>query len=181
MSMTEEVTCRLRVRTNNSDAKVVSLNDCLDIPLDTRRKWAEQITQRFRPGENKQVIRAWDLILNLDGSIEFSSDQLLPKPGWKYIYPVHYRIPLDTIEDLEQEDQVKRAELFAVGGILYSIYSNKEPFEQLSDEQVRERFRNADVPEDILTLPSWPIILSCWSVEFAEELKKTLRKSYHFR
>ena len=183
MSITKEVICRLQLKTESSqetDGSLVSLKDSPHIPLSTREKWATQITTSFQPGsENTRVIRAWDLIFNLDGSIESRSEPSLADEKFQYIYPAHYRIPSDTISDLSQEEQVRRAELFAVGSILYAIYSSKEPFEQFTDEQVQSRFRNGEVPEDILAFSSWPIILSCWSIEFDTELQKTLRKTLH--
>ncbi|MCJ1254776.1 hypothetical protein MMC24_002592 [Lignoscripta atroalba] len=170
---TTEVTCQIRVRTTTS---LSTLRECPKIPTAIRQKWVRQLSKEFQlqPNKTKQAIRPWDLILNEDGTVESCAEPFAPKEGHGYVYPAHFRIPPCTIEDLLPDDQVKRAELFAFGSVLYHIYTGKKPFEEVDsdddDDQVQSRFLNADTPPDLTSVPSWPIILSCWSLEFAKEL-----------
>lgn len=104
-------------------------------------------------------------------------------------YPPRFRIPPATTADLDLEEQVRRAELFASGSVLYQIYNGgKEPFEgeledDISDDNdaatIQACCSAGDVPAALTTLPcsSWPVILACWSVEFKQELETLLRRT----
>jgi hypothetical protein len=70
--------------------------------------------------------------------------------------------------------------MFALRSLLYEINSDKKPFEELSDNEVQLRFSNKDFPGDITSLQLWPIIRSCWSLEFSKEVKKIGKPLYHF-
>jgi len=90
-------------------------------------------------------------------------------------YPASYRIPSGTISRFPNEEGLRRAHLFAFGSMMYEIYSEhgKPPFDGISDSDVQSLFGRALFPE-VTSLPQWPIILSCWSTEFAKELHKIL-------
>ncbi|MCJ1457186.1 hypothetical protein MMC28_007553 [Mycoblastus sanguinarius] len=142
----------------------------------TRKSWVEGM-KRFVESETEyQHIRPLDFLFFLDGFVEVqpSSDQTTPLPC-PTTYPPPYRIPPETITDLEPNEKVRRSELFALGSLIYEIYANEAPFESLKDSDVQARYRSAQFP-NVTHLPQWPIILSCWSVEFARELYAILSK-----
>jgi hypothetical protein len=121
-------------------------------------------------------IRPWDFVLSFDDSVR-SLAVPSSEDDHNRVYPARYRIPPATIEDLDEGERVKRAELFALGSILYEIWFSRKPFEELSDVEVQIRYSNANVPEDVTTLSQGPVILSCWSVEFARELYQIVGQS----
>lgn len=77
-------------------------------------------------------------------------------------YPPRFRIPLTTIIDLDLKEQVRRAELFTCGSVLYQIYNDsKKPFEgelkdDISDNNntiiIQARFNVEDVSTALTTL-----------------------------
>ena len=141
-----------------------------DIENSTRKSWVKGINEFVKPGTEHPHIRPIDFLLLPDGSVDLQdfSDQTdlqcLPTS-----YPSPYCIPLETISDLEPNERVRRTELFALGSIIYEIYANESPFEGLAESEIQPRFLRAEFPK-VTHLPQWPIILSCWSVEFATEL-----------
>lgn len=141
----------------------------------TRKSWVDGM-KRFVESETEyQRIRPLDFLCFLDGSVEVQSfDETCPDliPS---TYPSAYRIPPETITDLGPNEKVRRAELFALGSMIYEIYADEAPFEGLEDGDVQARYRRAQYPE-VTHLPQWPMILSCWSVEFARELYAILSK-----
>jgi len=90
-------------------------------------------------------------------------------------YPASYRIPPETISQFPEKERINRAHLFAFASMMYEVYSEqcKPPFDGLSETEIQERFSRAEFPE-VTSLPQWPIILACWSTEFAKELSKIL-------
>lgn len=116
----------------------------------------------------------------MDGSAEITCHHVRPPvEGQTYVYPVHFRIPPCSIKDLLKEDQVKRAESFAWGTLLYMVFAGKEPFDGLIDSEVQSRFANADLPQNMLDISALPIILSCWSHEFATMLQSLAGKIFY--
>jgi hypothetical protein len=97
------------------------------------------------------------------------------------VYLIRCRILPATIEDFDEGERVKRVELFALENIVYEIWFNRKPFEELSDVEVQIRYNNANVPENVTTLSWGPIILSCWSVEFVRELYQIVGASLRLR
>lgn len=184
--MESEVTCRVRVKapfSNNEDVSLtenqplVTLGDCPDIAIETRLQWAHEIAIKFLDcPELCDTIRPWDFILGLDGSVESIA---VPPSESRHneVYPARFRIPPDTLLGLGQEEKNKRAEAFALGGLLYEIVSLKRPFEELNDDEIQSRYRKGEFPDDIWSLPLSLTILGCWSLEFSKEVEKIGVKS----
>lgn len=59
-----------------------------------------------------------------------------------------------------------------MASLLYEIMSGKEPFQELTDDEVQRRFSNGDFPDDAASLPNSLFIYSGWSEEFSQELTK---------
>ena len=172
------MTCRMLVEILSEESESPTLlrpRDVTDISDSTRQSWVDGMKRFVESGTEDQRIRPLDFHLSLDGSVEVQpSDQtspdLLPNT-----YPSAYRIPPETIIDLEPHERVRRAELFALGSMIYEISAEQAPFESFEDSDIQARYRRAEYPP-VTHLPQWPIILSCWSVEFARELSAILSK-----
>ena len=180
MEPQEVVSCRIRVRASASETGPPTLTKVHDHPkttTDIRKQWVKGICTAVEFEKDYQKIRPLDFVLGLDGSVEHVSSALPEKnvlssdTDYPTVYASPYQIPPKTIEDLNDKEKVRRAVLFALGGLIYEIHSGKEPFERLDDNEVQRRYTNAEFP-DVRALEQWPLILSCWSVEFAGELSK---------
>jgi hypothetical protein len=187
------LTCRVRLQLPNRPPDKLSLvlfDEQTDITTDTRRQWAEHLIKTFHPNSNpSQTIRPLDIILFPDGRIEAphlstskNIDNKTPTSEDKNddaaLYPAAYRIPPHTIADLDHHDRILREECFALGSLLYELFNNSPPFADLPDETIQQRFSAAEFPKKVLDFPKWPIILSCWSLEFAVELQRMCQYTY---
>lgn len=59
-------------------------------------------------------------------------------------YPARFQIPPRTLWGLDEEQKVKRAEMFAMASLLYEIFSGTQIFEGLSGDEVQDRFSNGE-------------------------------------
>src|SRR5690606_18641999 len=122
----EGITCRVRAKvpiaceTNGvTNCELVALKDCKSLQS---KKWAESFIGFLSSytTENTAIIpRPFDFVLKQDGSIELSSDEEPPPLQQGAAYPAPLRIPAHTFVGLDDEDIKRRAELFALGGLLY--------------------------------------------------------------
>ena len=71
---------------------------------------------------------------------------------------------------LDEAEKVWRVEMFARASLLYEIFSGTKPFEDLTDDEVQDRFSNGKFPNDAISLPHSLNIYSGWSEEFAQKL-----------
>lgn len=174
----EDVPYRIRVRVSHADIEdhLVNMSEFSDGSEEVRKQWVEKITDHIWGSQNTssslEVIRPWDFILGPDGSVESLTISSKPEGEGQSsgMYPARYRIPPASIDSLGRQEKINRQERFAFATLLYEIASGKKPFELLSDEEVQQRYSNAEFPNDVRTLPP-PLlitILSFWSVEFAE-------------
>lgn len=170
-----EIPYSVLVNTENENYVPIESYDFSTVSVDIRSQWAERILQGLQSGRSGlQAIRTCKIVLNKNGTADVNAAPTLPTEKWRYVYPTRFRIPPATIADLPLQEQVVRAEDFAFGSLLYHIYSDHRPFDNLPDEYVEARFANAEIPDDILNLDQWLMILSCWSFEFARELKGSI-------
>lgn len=184
----EEMLCRLRIAT---DAETyIKVRDAPDIASssETRRKWVAgmQAVVAGSCNEDDVKIRPLDFVLGLDGSVHLADGKELELAladdgcgAYHLVYPSRFQIPSATIKDLDAKERVRRAELFALGSLIYEIHKGKAPFEELDDAEVQCRYAKAEFPP-VAELEQWPIILTCWSVEFACELSRIWSKLFHF-
>ncbi|KAL8718039.1 MAG: hypothetical protein Q9225_004793 [Loekoesia sp. 1 TL-2023] len=179
-----QLTCRIRVnKAENYDADaegpensaVFDLKDCPEVGIEVRTRWTSQVVEYFKTTHDS--IRPWDFIGKSDGSIELLPLSA-PEGG---VYPARFRIPPETIRELDHHDKVRRAEKFAMASLLYEIFSGKKPFEELTDEEVQHRFSNAIFPEDAISLPNSVLIYSGWSEEFSLELNKQVQDASYLQ
>ena len=173
--------CRLRVARkaqddavieNTKEPQILPLKDCPDLDIELRTRWANEVMEHF--GETKEPhssIRSWDFIAGLDGDVK-SVPMPRPKGSFTEGYPARFQIPPGNLDGLDQEEKVRRAERFAMASLLYEIMTGKEPFQELKDEEVQNRFSKGEFPEDAANLPNVLFILSGWSADFSQELTK---------
>ena len=174
----EPTCCRIRVKwprsEDSSQLVTQSLKDVKSSPEmteDLRQQWIARLVSSFSSTPTSATtIRPWDILLHDDGSVEtISSEKANPAPS---LYPSRFRIPPRTIHGLDEADKIKRAERFALGSLLYQIITANEPFEQLGDDEVQDRYRRGEVPDDVFSMAMGPYILACWSLEFEKEMEK---------
>lgn len=177
----EPTTCRIRVRWGSGDVPHVhairSLADIKDLPDMTKelqQRWAEEIVRLFlsNPGPIA-AIRPWDILLHQHGSVV----ALLSEKGGRSFYPSRFRIPPHNVLGLDKGERVTRAERFALGTLLYEVMTAKEPFEELSEEEVQDHYRRGIFPDDVFSMAMGPYILGCWSLEFEKEMERLLAES----
>ena len=170
-----EIPDSVLVNTENEDYVPIESYDFSTISVDTRHQWGERIIQDLQSGRTGlQAIRACKIVLHKDGTADVDVAPTLPAEKYRYVYPTRFRIPPAAIAELPLEEQVVRAENFAFGSLLYHIHSGHRPFDNLPDEYVEARFASAEIPNDLLSLDQWPVILSCWSFEFARDLNGSI-------
>ncbi|KAK2757662.1 hypothetical protein FQN54_004631 [Arachnomyces sp. PD_36] len=186
LSRMEEVICRVRAINipgkETEKPKPVPLMECADddIPTDLRVKWANKILKIFdkiTPSADSDVLRPLDFLLDADGSVEpVAAEEKSSESGDQIrgFYPAPFSIPLATVAELDPKEIQKRAELFALGGLLYETISLKKPFGELEDEEIQSRYSQGTFPDDVWNMTLAPAILSCWSWEFKESIEAEL-------
>jgi len=160
---------------------LLPLRDISGIALKTRLQWAKLVAEQVlsqRELDDDSRVRDWDFALSLDGSVENSADNappLSPSSPSAKAYPARYRIPNEIIERLSSnQEKVQRAELFALGGLLYHVLSGTEMMSDLDTsenvEHIQSCFVNGEFPETVWGLPYAVRILGCCCPGFAQDL-----------
>ena len=175
---TDTMLCRVVIKTPGEKDDGPTLQKPREVPdIDNsiRQSWVKGIEQFVKDMAEYPHIRPLDFHLFLNGSVELNPSDQESSNSNPSNYPPRYRIPPETITDLTAAEKVRRAEVFALGSLIYEVYANEAPYENLGDGEIQARYRRAEFP-DVTRLPQWPLILSCWSVEFARELEAILSK-----
>lgn len=95
------------------------------------------------------------LLCDFSGSyIDGESATIIAEVGFRYPDKNENRLP--TI----------RAELYALGSLLYEIIVGKKPYHNLEDNVVLERMAREEYP-NVSDLPLGNVIMGCWTGEFA--------------
>lgn len=154
---------------------LLSRSDFSAAPADLRLKWATAISEKVFDRENlddDSGVRDWDLVLNVDGTIENHAGATTnSSPSAKH-YPTRYQIPSAILDRLDNDqEKARRAEVFALGGLLYETYSGT----QLRGDPAKGEF-----PEDVWEMPHAIRILSCWCPKFAQDLLAAHRENCRF-
>jgi len=176
---TLEVPCRTRGNTlatmsekHSEVPQDLALNDLAQKFIKFIHPTGETPTTRIRP-----ISLIWDL----DGTVQAEPVHMVlarrPQPGY---YPARYRIPTSTISDLPLDEQVWRAEKFALGMLVYELFSRQRIFEGLSDDEVQRNYGRATEFPDLENLPAplQCLIYACWSAEFGRYLALGKFKQY---
>ena len=171
----ESTTCQIRVLwpsdDDPSEHSVRNLKDIKNSPAMTevlRQQWTQEILKSFSSPNADKTIRPWDILLYRDGTIEL----LFSEKGSRNSYASHHRIPAHQIVGLDDEEKVQRAEMFALGSLVYEVMTASRPFEELSEDEVQDRYNRGTFPDDVFSMAMGPLILGCWSLEFDKEMRK---------
>jgi len=86
---------------------------------------------------------------------------------------VRYR----KIEGVARSTQSTQTELFAIGSLMYEIVTGLPPYDDLSDEEIEERYGKQDFPS-LENLQYAEVIERCWTSEYdnAEAVVKDIRR-----
>jgi len=175
------VPCRTQ---GNLPAAMPNINDddWLDLAL---RELAPRFIKFIHPITSGQTpatrIRPISLNLDLNGTVQAEPVHMMlghgPKPG---CYPARYRIPMSTINYLPLREQVWRAEKFALGVLLYELFTRRRIFEGLSDDEFQRNYSRATTFPDLenLPIPLQCLIYTCWSAEFGHYIALGKIKQY---
>jgi len=165
-----EVPCRMQVR--NLIGELVTL---ANIPNAVRGELALQLIRFIHPSDGATRIRPISLILNMNGTVQAEPvhmDIAHNQPG---VYPARYRLPPSTINGLPLQEQVWRAEKFALGVLLYELLVGRRIFEIQNDYRaaimpgrVVQSYYRATMFPGLEDLPAiyHGLIYACWSAEF---------------
>ena len=155
-----EVPCRVQVRDDAGDLHAIT--DVPEIQLqELRWCWALGCIKAIHPTPNPaNHIRAMDFILDLNGTVHMASTG-----NQTGVYPARCRIPPSAISSLLLQDRLWRTEKFALGMLLYEIFTNHKPFEGQSFVAVQACYKGAEFPEDMNVLPHTLSILTLLLLE----------------
>ncbi|KAM3067051.1 hypothetical protein ACMFMG_011830 [Clarireedia jacksonii] len=140
-----------------------------------RLQWVKSISELFlRDLEpmDRSHIRNWDLVLSLDGSVENipQNPPTFSVPAKRY--PARYRLP-EVISDqlILNKDKIRRAELFALGSILYEVIACHQLFYEIyegvdNEEKIQGLIAKGEFPDDLWGLSITPRILGHWCPRF---------------
>lgn len=151
-------------------------------PRATIQQWIRCISNMFLtvPDVTKyRCIRDWDLILDLDGSVENIASDSVASPLLERHYPVNYRLPLVIRNQITNDTaRIQREEQFALGTIIYELSSGGPLFDEVGPEATNIEQTSALIaaglfPEKVWSLPEAFGILACWCPDFASEMLKS--------
>ncbi|KAB8300435.1 hypothetical protein EYC80_000608 [Monilinia laxa] len=155
-----------------------------------RLKWAASIQNLFytdQEPQDRNYLRNFDIVLNIDGSAEnYFQDQSASSVS-ATLYPARYQLPEAISANLDTtEERIAKAELFALGSLLYEVVSGHHLVYELGesaddDRAIQELIAAGNFPEDLWDLPVTPKILVCFHAEFLQEmlsLRRTGIKHY---
>ncbi|KAF7883760.1 uncharacterized protein EAF02_005680 [Botrytis sinoallii] len=148
-------------------------------------KWAHSIHKLFFTDEQtsgRNNVRNFDFVLNVDGSVENYFQDQPASLMTATQYPTRYQLPEDISDRLNTaEEKVARAELFALGSILYEITLGHQLFHEIDESvddgrEIQRLIAIGSFPEDLWNLPTTPKILGCLCPGFIEEMLSLRKK-----
>jgi hypothetical protein len=154
---------RLLPRPSSSSASAahpaaIPLSDRPAIPVETRLEWATAVVAAVHSASaTPERIRPWRLDLHLDGTV---GSRIVPLRG--DAYPARFRIPARGLRGCGHRAAVKRAELFALGSLLYALETGQEPFAGLPDGEVQRNCSAGVFPDDVAGLKLGALIAYYW-------------------
>jgi len=133
-----------------------------DIPIPQRLQWACDAAEGLQVLHSHNIIHCDIKTENflLDSAlrlriIDFSGSSIDEKwasafEGARFCLPRSLDEPSTTITDL-----------FALGSTIYEIMTGKQPYEDLSDDEVEARYKQLLFPS-VATIPCGEVIIACW-------------------
>ncbi|KAM0146241.1 hypothetical protein ACHAQE_010834 [Botrytis cinerea] len=147
-------------------------------------QWATSVQKLFFSDQelpNRNHVRDFDIVLNMNGSAENYFQNQPECSTSATIYPARYQLPNAISDRLDSnEERIARAELFALGSILYQITCCHRLFYELDGDVNKKRkiqrlISIGSFPEDLWESPIAPRILVCFCPGFLPEML-SLRK-----
>ncbi|KAF7954528.1 hypothetical protein EAE96_005648 [Botrytis aclada] len=181
MPASRRAICRIRLPFYDMSHERLDLNRRNILNL----QWATSVQKLFFSDQelpNRNHVRDFDILLNMNGSAENYFQNQPECSTSATIYPARYQLP-DAISDRldSNEERIARAELFALGSILYEITTCHRLFHELDDGANKERkiqrlIRIGSFPEDLWKSPIAPRILVCFCPGFLPEMLSLRKK-----
>ncbi|KAM0308094.1 hypothetical protein ACHAO8_010318 [Botrytis cinerea] len=181
MKASERAICKVRPPVYKKNCEVLDSNREYNLKL----KWAHSIHKLFFTDEqtgDRNNVRNFDFVLNLDGSVENYFQDQPTSLMTATQYPTRYQLPEAISYRLNTtKDKVARAELFALGSILYEITLGHQLFHEVDESvdngrEIQRLIAIGSFPEDLWNLPITPKILGCLCPGFIEEMLSLRKK-----
>ncbi|KAF1987441.1 kinase-like protein [Aulographum hederae CBS 113979] len=147
----------------NGDIKKYLLNhESSSISTQQRTKWRKQAAECVAFIHSQGVVHC-DLHPNnslLDKNLDLLicdfSGALFGELDGKAMESTRFWLPRDPLSDPNQ-----RTDIFALGSVMYFIMTGRQPYEDLSDDEVTARFRKVEFP-DVEEIVCGRTINGCW-------------------
>ena len=130
-------------------------------------------------------IRDWDLVLDLDGSVQNVAENS-PKPSTFMctfpeqiqlkVYPARYQVPNAITDRLGSNlERVIHEEQFALGSLIYELMTFKKPYHDQThdmngDTEILSQYAKGKFSDDVWDLSGRVRISGFWCPEFAKGL-----------
>jgi|SRR5882757_9814807 len=79
---------------------------------------------------------------------------------------IRYKRRYQLYTENENDQVTVETEVFAFGCTLYAVWTKKDPYEELDEEEVGENYLNARFP-DLRNLPTAEVIAKCWNRDYS--------------
>ncbi|KAJ2903239.1 tkl protein kinase [Zalerion maritima] len=135
-------------------------NDTAVERLRPRRKWATQIVESLVFIHPKGVVHA-----DLDASNSLNGER-----------PVALCFEARHVRPREKGDEEIRKEaddLFALGSLLFDLYTGKKPYAYKEDHQVEKLYKQGTFP-DSSSIPAGGVVEGCWTEKYQSAAPKIL-------
>ncbi|THV45641.1 hypothetical protein BGAL_0465g00030 [Botrytis galanthina] len=181
MKASERAICKVRLPVYEKNCEEVDPSRQSKLTL----QWAHSIHKLFftdQQTSGRNNVRNFEFVLNADGSVEncFQDQQASLMTATQY--PTRYQLPEAISDRLNTtEEKVARAELFALGSILYEVTLGHQLFHEIDESvddggEIQRLIAIGSFPEDLWDLPITPKILGCLCPGFIEEMLSLRKK-----
>ncbi|KAF5874787.1 uncharacterized protein Bfra_003236 [Botrytis fragariae] len=181
MKASERAICKVRLPVYEENCKELDPSRQSNLRL----KWAHSIHKLFFTDEkasDRNNVRNFDFQLNVDGSVENRFQNQPASLMTTMQYPTRYQLPEAISDRLNTtEERVARAELFALGSILYEVILGHQLFHEVDEgldngREIQRLIAIGSFPEDLWNLPITPKILGCLCPGFIQEMLSLRKK-----
>ncbi|TGO13323.1 hypothetical protein BPAE_0748g00010 [Botrytis paeoniae] len=181
MQASERAICKVRLPVYEKNCEELDPSRQSNLKL----KWAHSIHKLFFTDEqtsDRNNVRNFDFQLNVDGSVENHFQNQPASLMTTTQYPTRYQLP-EAISDRinTTEEKVARAELFALGSLLYEVILGHQLFHEIDEgldngREIQRLIAIGSFPEDLWNLPITPKILGCLCPGFIQEMLSLRKK-----
>ncbi|KAK3937483.1 tkl protein kinase [Diplogelasinospora grovesii] len=134
-----------------------------DIP---RRRWAVQIAEGLAYIHSKGIVHgdvnASNVLVTSDDDIVMCDFVGSSLDGEKAFAPCHEARHFRPRERHEDDIRFVQDDLFALGSLLYELYTHQKPYARQRDHEVEKLYREGIFP-DVSRIPVGSMITKCWT------------------